>query len=76
MMNNYFHNINYVGSSSKEILEEDGVEVFKMLWFKLVDKNFTAEFAEKMATNCVLKGQPIWLADGDVELSINFHSDS
>ena len=62
-MNNYFYNRNYIGSSSKDILEEDGVEIFKMLWFKLVDKNFTAELAEKMATNCVLKGQLIWLSD-------------
>ena len=33
MMNNYFYNRNYVGSSSKEIIEEDGVEVFKMLFY-------------------------------------------
>ena len=75
-MNNYFYNRNYVGSSSKEILEEDGVEVFKMLWFKLCEENLTADLAEKIASSCVLKGQPIWLSDEDVELSINFHSDS
>ena len=75
-MNNYFYNRNYVGSSSKEILEEDGVEFFKMLCFKLCEENLTAVFAEKIASSCVLKGQPIWLSDGDVELSINFHSDS
>ena len=30
-MNNYIYNRNYIGSSSKDILEEDGVEIFKML---------------------------------------------
>ena len=33
---------------SKEILEEEGVEVYKMLWFKLVDKNFTYELEKKL----------------------------
>ena len=75
-MNNYFYNRNYIGSSSKDILKEDGVEVFKMFWFKLCEEKLTADLAEKIASNCVLKGQPIWLSDGDVELSINFHSDS
>ena len=40
---------------SKEILEEEGVEVFKKIWFKLVDKKFTYELAEKIASKCVLK---------------------